>query len=173
MYAVFGNVEVPSSVQTLCTGTDSGMSLFNHAALIYSPSLSDEMLCSLFCPFPNDNNSTVHPTVTTVITKKTDPSHKPMLDGNVRILRGAIFSLGSLRYIIAFSGAQSYWCHRQRRVSESELKDRSPVPVVCTSHQKLHLFYKQICYIFVFFSMLYAVKKRRDSIMVMYHFTSI
>lgn len=70
------------------------MPLFYRMVLIYSSSLSDEMLCSmygLFYPFPKDNNSTAHPTVTRVITKKTDPSHKPRLDGHVRILRGAIF----------------------------------------------------------------------------------
>lgn len=94
-FAVVGNVEMPSSVQTyLRTGTVPVMPLFYRMVLIYRSSLSDEMLCSmydLFYPFPQDNNSTVHPTVTRVIAKKTDPSHKPGLGGNVRILRGAIF----------------------------------------------------------------------------------
>lgn len=143
----------------LCTGAVSGMSLFNQTALIHSPSLSDEMLCSLFCPFPQANNSTVHPTVTTAITKKTDPLQKPMLDGHVRILRGAIFP-SAPSGIIAFSGAHSYWCYRQCRVSESGLKDCSHVPVICTTHQELHLLYLQLwCIVFFLFPCYVYLKK--------------
>lgn len=128
------------------------MSLFDPTALKYSPSLSDEMLCSLFCPFPADNNSTVHPTAAAVITKKTDQSHKiqrMVMSGFSK----APFPLGSFRCITALPGAQSYCCYRRYRVSEPGLKDRSPVPVVCASRQKhLHLLIMKLCCIVVYFN---------------------
>lgn len=138
MFAGFGKVELPSSVHTFCTGAVSGLSLFNHTAVICSPSLSDEMLCSLFCLFPKGNYSTVHYTATTVITKITDPSHKPMLDGHVRILRGAIFPrLPQIYHCIIWSSkllmllAVQFVCRQWVSGSGLSVKDRSLVPVVC------------------------------------------
>lgn len=129
---------MPPSVQTyLCTRTVLVMPLFYRMVLIHSSSLSDEMLCSmyeLFYPFPKDNNSTVHPTVTRVITKKTDPSHKPRLDGNVRILRGAIFlQPPQMLHRIFWSSVIDVRGSAGLRIAPLGLSS-------CTSRQKLHLF---------------------------------
>lgn len=143
-------------VSWMCTGAVSGMSLFNHTALIQSPSL--RMRCCVPCSA--QSLKTIAPACIPLEPRSTPRKrihHISQWWSCQDSPRGHFPSVPS--GILAFPGAHSYWCSRQCRVSEPGLTDRSPEPAVCTSHQKLHLSYLQLgriafwfpCYMNFFF----------------------